>query len=70
MKLGKNKCSLLMSKTINNLPQKYKWTIHNIIAHPLMELAHLLGNPQLSEFIHDSTIPNNINGKANTERDT
>ena len=69
MKLGKNTCSLLMEKTINNLPQKYKWTIHNVIAHPLMELAHLLGNSQLSEFIHDSTIPNDANVKEN-ERDT
>ena len=46
-----------MKNIINNLPKKYRWTIHNLIAHPLMEIAFLLGKESLSQKIHDSTIP-------------
>jgi len=46
-----------MKKIINALPKKYQWTIHNLIAHPLMEIAFLLGRESLSQKIHDSTIP-------------
>ena len=63
-----------MKKIINKLPKKYKWTFHNLIAHPLSEVAYLLGKEELSEFIHDSTIPDkedvneNINRILNPER--
>ena len=46
-----------MNNLINKLPKKFKWTIHNIVAHPLMEIVYLLGHPELSEKIHDLTIP-------------
>ena len=63
-----------MKFLINKLPKKFKWTIHNVIAHPLSEIAHLVGASVLSEKIHDCTIPDNdlqenISDILNPERD-
>jgi hypothetical protein len=35
----------------------FKWTIHNMIAHPIFELLHLIGLSSLGDRIHDSTLP-------------
>ena len=45
-------------KFINKLPKRFQWTIHNVIAHPLMELFYQLGFEDLSSKIHDMTVPN------------
>lgn len=45
-------------KFINKLPRRFQWTIHNVIAHPLMELFYQLGFEDLSSKIHDMTVPN------------
>ena len=65
-----------MKKIINTFPKKYKWTIHNLIAHPLSEICFLLGQESLSQKIHDSTVPDddkdlqeNIDRIMNPERD-
>ena len=63
-----------MKFLINKLPKKFKWTIHNVIAHPLSEIVHLVGASVLSEKIHDCTIPDNdlqenISDILNPERD-
>jgi len=39
------------------LPQRFRWSIHNLIAHPLSEICYLVGLEQLSNIIHDCTIP-------------
>lgn len=36
---------------------KYSYTIHNLIAHPLMEILHLMGMTELGNKIHDYTLP-------------
>ena len=46
-----------MNKFINKLPNRFQWTIHNVFAHPLMELAFQLGFKKLSTAIHDKTMP-------------
>ena len=33
------------------------WTVHNIIAHPLMGICQLLGLEKLGNAIHDGTLP-------------
>ncbi len=40
------------------------WTFHNLIAHPLLEIAFLITRPfskdkanRISELIHDATLP-------------
>ena len=43
---------------------RYKWTIHNVIAHPLSEVFHLLGHSQLDNKIHDITIPQHVRGQG------
>ena len=64
-----------MKKFINKLPERFKWAIHNVIAHPLMEITYQLGFVNLSEKIHDSTLPTedqlqeNIDSIMNPERD-
>jgi hypothetical protein len=35
----------------------FKWTIHNIIAHPLMEIFNLFRLSKIANFIHDVTLP-------------
>jgi len=35
----------------------FKWSLHNIVAHPLSELLHLIGLAQASNWIHDITVP-------------
>lgn len=47
----------MITKFINNLPRRFQWTPHNLIAHPLMEILYQLGFYNLSEKIHDVTIP-------------
>ena len=39
------------------LPAKYRWTLHNLLGHPLSEVFHLLGLSTASEWIHDVTMP-------------
>ena len=66
--------SMKQIKIINKLPKRFQWTLHNIVAHPLMELAYQLGLEELSVKIHDSTMPtdsevqDNIDSIMNPER--
>jgi len=36
---------------------KFRYTIHNLIGHPIMELLHLIGCERLSVWVHDVTLP-------------
>ena len=33
------------------------WPVHNLIAHPLMQILVWLGMPRLADRIHDGTLP-------------
>ena len=44
------------------LPQRFQWTLHNVIAHPLSELVYQLGWEDLSHRIHDRTVPTHPTG--------
>ncbi len=42
------------------------WTAHNLLSHPMMELAYLIGfSEKTCSWIHDVTIPDH---KAGTGR--
>ena len=41
----------------NRLPARFRWTVHNVIAHPVSEVAFQLGMLRFSEWIHDVTAP-------------
>ena len=47
------KCRDLRKKTKNH----FRWSFHNLIAHPLSEIVHLIGFTNLSDKIHNNTIP-------------
>ena len=50
-------------KIIDRLPKRFQWTIHNLIAHPLMEVLYQIGLEELSSKVHDTTMPSNEEGK-------
>jgi hypothetical protein len=35
----------------------FKYTVHNLIAHPLMEILHLIGLSSWGDKVHDYTLP-------------
>lgn len=37
---------------------RFLWSFHNLIAHPLSEIAWLVGLVKLSNWIHDASVPN------------
>jgi hypothetical protein len=36
---------------------RFRWTFHNVVAHPLSELLWQLGFVDWSQWVHDSTVP-------------
>jgi len=46
-----------MQNLISKLPEKYQWSVHNLIGHPISEIFHILGLEKLSKQIHDITLP-------------
>ncbi len=41
----------------NLLPVRFRWTVHNLFAHPLSEVLWQLGLVNLSDWIHEITVP-------------
>lgn len=42
---------------LGDLPPKYQFTLHNIVGHPVCEVAELLGFEKFGLFIHRNTLP-------------
>lgn len=42
--------------------EKFKWSYHNIIAHPLSEIVYWFGFKDLSDKIHNDSIPEHEEG--------
>lgn len=38
---------------------RFRYTIHNVVGHPLMEIFALLGMHKRAAWIHDVTLPSN-----------
>ena len=36
---------------------RHSWALHNLVAHPLMQVCAFLGKPKLGLWIHDATVP-------------
>ena len=39
----------------------FRYTVHNIVGHPIMEICYLLGLKELGTWVHDVTLPKNHN---------
>ena len=39
------------------LPKRFRWTPHNLVAHPLSEILFQLGYAEPGNKVHDATIP-------------
>ena len=46
-----------IGRLVDRLPVKFHWTIHNVVAHPIHEVLHLIGLHALADRIHDATLP-------------
>lgn len=46
-----------MRTLLGKLPTKYRWTLHNVVGHPLMGLLQLVGADELAEAAHFHTMP-------------
>lgn len=42
----------------------FRWSIHNLVAHPLSEVAYLLGLRKLSDWLHDASVPKHKSGEG------
>ncbi len=45
------------SRRLARLPERWRWTVHNLIAHPISELMYQFGAERVGDYIHDRTIP-------------
>ncbi len=44
------------------LPKRFRWTVHNLIAHPVSEILFQLGLCDWSDRIHDWSTPHHDPG--------
>ena len=46
-----------LQTVLGHLPERWRWTIHNVIGHPLSEFFYQRGQHVLSDKVHDITVP-------------
>lgn len=46
-----------MNKLLARLPERFQWTLHNIVGHPISEILFQVGLKPLGDRIHDATLP-------------
>lgn len=46
-----------MKWLLTRLPKRFKWTLHNVVGHPLSELFWQLGWESASDWAHEVTTP-------------
>lgn len=46
-----------LPRLLGRLPPRFRWTLHNLVAHPLSEILFQLGLREWSELVHDNTMP-------------
>jgi len=50
---------LNLSQILGRIPDPFKWSVHNLVAHPISEVCYLVGLRRLSNWVHDATVPTN-----------
>jgi hypothetical protein len=58
-----------LSRLLGKLPKRFRWTLHNVIAHPLSELLYQVGLGTWADEIHDATVPEHIERGDHREGD-
>lgn len=48
---------MLLPRLLGKLPERFRWTAHNLVAHPLSELLFQVGLRRWSDVVHDVTVP-------------
>ena len=51
-----------MADMLSRLPHRFRWTIHNIVAHPVSEVLFQFGLSRAGDWVHDATIPTHEKG--------
>ena len=46
-----------LPQRLARLPARIRWTLHNLVAHPLSEVLYQLGARALSDAVQDQTVP-------------
>ena len=46
-----------LPRLLAQLPDRFQWSLHNIVAHPLSEVLFQVGFQELSEQVHDLSAP-------------
>lgn len=46
-----------LPKLLGRLSPRWRWTLHNMVAHPLSEIVYQIGLKSVSNWVHDVTIP-------------
>lgn len=46
-----------MNDFLLRLPPRFRWTLHNLLAHPLSEVLWQLGAERAADWVHDVTVP-------------
>ena len=46
-----------MGRLLGRLPKRWRWTLHNLVGHPLMEVLSQAGLHRWAERVHDLTVP-------------
>ena len=47
---------------LSKLPARFRWTLHNLVAHPVSEVLFQVGLYRLGNALHDATIPGHEKG--------
>lgn len=42
---------------LGKLPERFQWSLHNLVAHPVSEVLFQVGLQELSEKVHDLSAP-------------
>lgn len=55
----------MLKGLINRLPARLRWSLHNLVSHPVSEVVFLVtGDEALAGRIHDATIPEHEQGQG------
>lgn len=46
-----------LRRKLGAMPIRWRWTLHNLVGHPLSEIVYQIGLRSLGNAIHDATIP-------------